>query len=113
MFYVNPMTQWHRFTGPDVDFDERKQEVAFKELEQHFARLLLAEWRKMVPEDPLFGSDASTRLHNDMMDEAIAQEWAESGQLGIAQLLEEQMDRHERAEEARAQLIANREALVK
>jgi len=102
MFYVNPMTQWQRFAGVDVDLDERKREVAFRELEQHFARMLLSEWRKMVPEDPIFGSDASTRLHNDLMDEAIAQEWADSGQLGIARMLEEQMSMRE--DQARAQL---------
>lgn len=102
MFYVNPMTQWHRFAGPDIDFDERKQEVAFRELEQHFARMLLSELRKMVPEDPLFGDDSATRLHNDMLDEAVAQEWADSGQLGIAKMLEEQLSQRE--DQARAQL---------
>ena len=111
MFYVNPMTQWQRFAGPDVDFEERKREVAFRELEQHFARQLLAEWRKMVPDDPLFGSDSSTRLQNDMMDEAVAQAWADSGQLGIARMLEEQMSLRE--EQARAQLALEAEKAVK
>lgn len=94
------MTQWHRFGGPEVDFETRQRTIAFRELEQHFARLLLSEWRKTVPEDPLFGSNASTRLQENLMDEAVAEVWAESGQLGIASMLEEQMalqDAHNRA----------------
>lgn len=90
MLYVNPLERLAA-QGHDVSDDQRKQ-VAFKELEKVFTYMLVKEMRNTVPDDGLFGNSPMSRAFKDFMDDAIAQEWANSGQLGLAEQMQREHD---------------------
>lgn len=61
---------------------------AAEQVEALFVKLLLKEVRKSAPDDGLFASSEMDMFH-DLFDEQIANEIASSGQLGLADALEE------------------------
>lgn len=90
MLYVNPLEQrpFNRFdSGIQVLNNEPK---AFEEFERLFLYQLLQEMRKGVPSDGLFGHSPQQRLFEEMLDDHYAGEMVRAGQLGIAQMMEEQ-----------------------
>lgn len=89
MLYVNPLEAYAK-QGVTLD-DTAKERMAFQELEQAFAYMLLQEMRKSVPEGTIFEDSQTKDLYNQFMDDMVAKEWANSGQLGIAdQMIAEQ-----------------------
>jgi Rod binding domain-containing protein len=87
MLYVNPATT----QGAASVNQEVKQRNALRELERLFAYMLLQEMRRTVPEDNLLGSGLATQMQSDMLDDALSGAIAESGQLGLAKLIEDQI----------------------
>ncbi|MBI4558491.1 MAG: rod-binding protein [Candidatus Hydrogenedentes bacterium] len=91
MLYINPLAAGP--TGlelPQMDETARKQ-IALRELEHYFAFTLLQEMRKTVPRDPLLDGGAAQRIFEEMLDDVFSGEMAESGQLGIAKHMAEQL----------------------
>lgn len=80
-----------------------REQKALKELEGLFLHLLMKEMRKTVPENGLFGKSPAQQMFQEMLDEVYAQKMADSGQLGLAKLLEAQIrqqEKHDAAAEA-------------
>lgn len=91
MLYVNPLEAPHAFEHGPLAQDAARRRVALKEMEQYFARLILREMRATIPEGGLFPRSAQQTHFEEMLDDALSAEMAESGQLGLARMLEEQL----------------------
>lgn len=78
---------------------------ALKDLEGLFLQLLLKEMRKAVPQSGLYGKSPAQAMFQEMLDEVYAQKMAESGQLGIAAVMERQIELQSKQGELRAQLL--------
>ncbi len=91
MLYVNPLEAPHAFEHGPLTTDPARRRMALQEMEQYFARLLLREMRATVPQGGLFPRSAQQAHFEEMLDDALSAEMAESGQLGLARLLEEQL----------------------
>lgn len=91
MLYVNPVQDagFARTAPAQLDALERRQ--AFEEFERLFLYQLLRQMRKTVPESSLFGKSSQRAYFEEMMDDVLAGQMAKSGQLGVADLLEEQL----------------------
>ena len=70
--------------------DAQMQKIA-QDFEAVFIRMLLKQMRKTVPESELMGNDAGTKMYREMLDNALAEEMAESGTFGISQAIYEQL----------------------
>lgn len=84
MLYVNPQVQsgFKDFRlSPGAD---RREAEALKEFERLFLFQMLKEMRKTVPDSGLFDGGMKREYFEEMMDDVVAGEMAESGQLGIA-----------------------------
>lgn len=91
MLYVNPVSQ-RFFQQGEIGLHAKNREAqAFKELEHFFIFTLLKEMRKTVPDGGLFEKTSEFRLFEEMLDDALSLQMAESGQMGIAKMLEEQL----------------------
>jgi len=93
MLYVNPELGVG-FNGasllPGASGRETK---ALKEFEQLFLFQMLKEMRRTVPEGGLFETSGVRKAYFDeMLDDYLAGQMAESGQLGIAREMQEQID---------------------
>ena len=92
MLYVQPVSP--EFTRP-IDFrgenQAAREAAALREFEHVFLYTLLGEMRKTIDEGGLFELSGGMAMFEDMMDDAIAQQMAQSGQMGIAKAIEEQL----------------------
>lgn len=104
MLYVNPLESSAR-SGVTLD-EAHKSTMAFKELEQLFIYNLLEEMRKTVPRDDLFGDSQARQVFEGYMDETVSKAWSESGQLGIADMMEREYMANQRAQEVRAAVLS-------
>lgn len=91
MLYVNPLATSRALESGALPETPERREFALKELEQYFVFTLLQEMRKSIPEDGLFGDGMANEIYNEMLDDALSGEIAESGQFGIAKLIEDQL----------------------
>jgi len=57
-----------------------------------FVATLFKEMRKTVPAGGMFEKSHATKMFEEMMDDAFAKQAAASGQLGIAQAMQEQYE---------------------
>lgn len=103
MLYVNPLESYAQ-QGVSLDTSAREQ-MAFKELEQAFAYMLLQEMRKSVPSGTIFEDNQTKDLYGQFMDDAVAKEWTESGQLGIAEQMVAEQRAFEASQHYRAQIL--------
>jgi flagellar protein FlgJ len=101
--YVNPMATSYATRLADVDLETAERRVALKEMEQHFVFNLLREMRKTVSKSGLLDGGFAMEMHEQMLDEVLSAEIAETGQFGVARMLEEQL----RAAEIRDELGAS------
>jgi flagellar protein FlgJ len=72
---------------PGADADPVRLKEAAQEIEKYFIQVLMREMRKMTPPDPLMGGGKAEEIFRDFLDEEIAGEMARSGQLGLADLI--------------------------
>jgi len=91
MLYVNPLVSQQALQRTPPESPERRKE-ALREFEHLLAFQLLREMRKTVPKNELFGHSFASEYQTEMMDDFIAGQWAQSGQLGVAQTMERQLD---------------------
>jgi len=75
---------------PDKMTDRELREIA-KDFESLLVRLLLKEMRKTIPEDGFLEYSHATQMYEEMGDDALANQIAEQGGIGIGQLLYEQL----------------------
>ena len=91
MLYVNPMATSYASRLGDSGFEAAERKVAVKELEQHFVFTLLQEMRKTIPKSGLLDGGFAQSIQEQMLDEALSGAIAETGQFGIAKMVEEQL----------------------
>ncbi len=91
MLYVNPLATSRALESSALPETPERRNLALKELEQYFVFTMLQEMRATVPEDGIFGDGMATEIYNEMLDDALSSEIAESGQFGIARLIEDQL----------------------
>lgn len=90
-----PVELLTRDSVPDGTRDRR----ALQELERVFLKELLKEMRASIPEsEGMFKKSHATRMFEDMMYDVFAGKMAESGQLGIADTIQAQIDAQEAAQ---------------
>lgn len=99
MLYVNPLENLHTSTLDPQKFKAAKEELALKELEQHFAFILLREMRKTAPPDALLGGGQANQIYTEMLDDSLAKAWADAGQLNIAAQIAQQLRQQEKSME--------------
>ena len=68
-----------------------RERGALRDLEQFFLFTLLKEMRKTINDGGLFEQNASREYYDELLDHALSKEMARSGQLGLADMLEEQL----------------------
>ena len=91
MLYVNPVSSpFIQRAGAALQQSSRDA-TAFRELEHFFAYTLLQEMQKTVPRDSLFDGGLQSDFQRDMFNDIVAGKIAESGQLGVAEVMEEQL----------------------
>ncbi len=91
MLYVNPVTSpFIQRAGAALEQASRDA-TAFQEMEHFFAYMLLQEMQKTVPRDGLFDGGLQSDFQRDMFNDIVAGKIAESGQLGIAKVMEDQL----------------------
>lgn len=84
-----------------------REEKALKELEGLFLQLLMKEMRKSVSQGGLLGESPAQKMFQEMLDETYAQKMADSGQLGIARVMADQIALQEKQREVREALAAS------
>lgn len=92
MLYVNPQLQ----SGyKDLQLSpgaERREAQALKEFERLFLFQMLKAMRKTVPDGGLFGGGMKREYFEEMLDDVMAGDMAESGQLGIARQMAAELE---------------------
>jgi Rod binding domain-containing protein len=96
MLYVNPMVGQQALQRAVPESPERRKE-ALQEFEHLLAFQLLREMRKTIPKNDLFGRSFASGYYDELMDDYLAGQLAKSGQLGVARMLEMQLDQTGRA----------------
>ena len=111
MLYINPV-ETSSFRSGDFSLNSpRRAEQAFKELEQLFSFTLLREMRKSIPDNGLFPKSSEMKFYEEMLDEIISFQMAESGQLGLAKMLQESLELNEtKGADAVEDLPSNKQA---
>lgn len=91
MLYVNPVATPYAVRANLLGDEAAREKLALQELEHLFAYMLLQELRKTIPRGGLLDGGPQQRIYEDMLDDALSGEWARTGQLGIARMIEEQL----------------------
>jgi len=107
MLGVNPLETTHTSSFDPAVFQTEKRQTAIRELENYFARMMLKELRESVGKDPLFPQDMASKFQHDMLFDAFATEMTNSGQLGLADMIGEQLRIQEMQADLRAQMAMN------
>lgn len=92
MLYVNPLENNPLLRSPSADTGELRQKTALKEFERVFLYQFLQEMRKTAPKEGIFQGSQQQDFFEEMMDDYLAGQMAESGQLGIASQIQAQLD---------------------
>lgn len=104
MLSINPLAASYAIHNADAAaVDARREQVALKAFEQQFVYQLLREMRKTVMKSDMLKSYA-TDTYEEMLDESLSEGMAESGQLGIARMVADQLAIERRQHQIRNQL---------
>ena len=90
MLYVNPIDSGIPGPTATLNADEAKRTQAFEELGRLFLYTLLQEMRRTVDIAGTNDTSHDEKLYTQMLDDALGGAMVESGQLPIAQQMEEQ-----------------------
>lgn len=71
--------------------DDKRLKQTCSDFESLLVSQMLANMRQTIPENSLFGSSDADDIFQDMMDQQIAQNIAESGSIGIGKLIYKQV----------------------
>ncbi|GMV91566.1 MAG: hypothetical protein AMXMBFR82_13440 [Candidatus Hydrogenedentota bacterium] len=110
MLYVNPVTSPFIQRAGAALQQASRDAAAFQEMEHFFAYMLLQEMQKTVPRDGLFDGGLQSDFQRDMFNDIVAGKIAESGQLGIAKVMEEQLHIQNMQKSLRNQILAGTSA---
>ena len=81
-----------------LDYDPSKKQrqdaklkEAVQQFEQVFLKQLFTEMRKSVPKTDLFGQGKEQEMFEEMLDDERAKAWSQSGGIGLADLMYQQL----------------------
>lgn len=77
--------------GPSKAGEEAKLQEACEQFEEMFLTNMMKEMRKATPKGGLFGESKGSDQFQDMLDQERAKHWSQSGGVGLASMLFEQM----------------------
>ena len=95
MLYVNPLDSMTSVRTNPESLKAAREDKALQEFERLFLYKLLREMRKTVPADPLLGKSSQKDFFEEMLDDVLAGKMVESGQLGVAKQIEQQLHSRE------------------
>lgn len=93
MLYVDPIAERHIAAPGGPGALRARREGAAQEFERFFLYQLVREMRKSVPKTGLLGKSQQQDLYEEMFDDFMSGEMARSGQLGIAKLVNQELDK--------------------
>jgi len=99
MLYLDPISTYALRDTASPARQRALRQDTLQAYEQLFLYQLLQEMRRTVPKSGLFGNSQQQQLFEDMLDDVLATEMAQSGQLGIAKQMEEQLHARERQQQ--------------
>lgn len=91
MLYVNPLDSPFAARANGILNSSARGVTAFREMEHFFAYMLLQEMQKTVPKGGLFDDGLQSDFQRDLFNDIVSGKIAESGQLGIAKQIQEQL----------------------
>ena len=91
MLYVNPLDSMTAIRTDPESFKAAREKQALQEFERVFLYQLMREMRKTVPADSLFKDSSQKAFFDEMLDDVMAGKMAESGQLGVAKQIKQQL----------------------
>lgn len=77
--------------SPNRQAEEHKLQDACKQFESLFLNQLFTQMRKSIPKNDLFGEGKDREMFDEMLDTERAKAWSDSGGIGLANLLYQQM----------------------
>lgn len=80
----------------------KREEQAYQDFEKMFIHLMLKEMRKTSNETSLVEKSHATKMYEELMDEAMAEQMAKSGQLGLGSQLRSTLEAERIQRELRA-----------
>ena len=81
----------HVVNSPDINQADKELKEACKGFESMFLDMMYRQMRKTVPESPMFGKSNAMSIFEDMRDTELMKQTAESGGIGLADLLYKQL----------------------
>jgi len=93
MLYVDPIAERHIAAPGGPGALRARREGAAQEFERFFVYQLVREMRKGVPKTGLLGKSQQQDLYEEMFDDFLSGEMARSGQLGIAKLVCQELEK--------------------
>ena len=75
------------------ELDQRNKDIreASVELEAILLKMMYGEMYKTVPKDELFGDDNAMEIYQDMYQQALTEDMAKSGGIGLADFIYKQL----------------------
>ncbi len=101
MITVNPFVTGLRAESSAPANTAAREKQALQEFERVFVYKLLREMRNTVTRNGLLGDSPAQRMFEEMLDDLHAKEMAQSGQLGLANQMQEQITRDLEAKRTR------------
>jgi len=71
--------------------EDGKLKEAVQQFEQVFLKQLFSEMRKSIPRSDLMGEGKEKEMFEGMLDEERAKAWSQSGGIGLADLMYQQL----------------------
>ena len=81
--------------SPARQQEDKKLQEACKQFETIFLSQMLTQMRKSIPKGKLFGKSREEDMYQDMLAQEQAKVWAESGGIGLSNLLYQQLRKFE------------------
>jgi peptidoglycan hydrolase FlgJ len=89
---INPQSlQKSADLSPSRVAEEKKLQDTCKQFESVFLNQLFTQMRKSIPKNDLFGDGKDREMFDEMMDTERAKSWSDTGGIGLANLLYQQM----------------------
>ena len=92
--------------GAGVDKKDKELKEACKGFEAMFLSMMYKEMRATVPEDKLFGESNGQKIFQDMRDSELMKNVADSGGVGLADMMYRQLSPQVKAQEKAAEMGA-------
>lgn len=92
--------------GTAADKQDKALKEACKGFEAMFLSMMYKQMRATVPEDKLFGESNGQKIFQDMRDSELMKNVAESGGVGLADMMYRQLSPQVKAQERAAELGA-------